>query len=63
MLSIRSVEYTFSDSIRCVSIRFVSTGIRCVSVRFVKYCMCIRFVSIRFVSIRFVNVSVNWWWC
>jgi hypothetical protein len=23
MVSIRSVEYTFSDSIRCVSIRFV----------------------------------------
>jgi hypothetical protein len=35
MFSIRSVEYTFSDSIRCVSIRFVS--IRCVSIRFVKY--------------------------
>jgi hypothetical protein len=35
MFSIRSVEYTFSDSILCVSIRFVS--IRCVSIRFVKY--------------------------
>jgi hypothetical protein len=35
MTSIRSVEYTFSDSIRCVRIRFVS--IRCVSIRFVKY--------------------------
>jgi hypothetical protein len=35
MFSIRSVEYTFSDSIRCVSIRVVS--IRCVSIRFVKY--------------------------
>jgi hypothetical protein len=51
MFSIRSVKYTFSDSIRCVSIRFVS--IRCVSIRFVKY-------SIRFVGtgISFVNVSV-----
>jgi hypothetical protein len=35
MFSIRSVEYTFSDSIRCVSIRFVS--IRCMSIHFVKY--------------------------
>jgi hypothetical protein len=35
MFSIRSVEYTFSDSIRCMSIRFVS--IRCMSIRFVKY--------------------------
>jgi hypothetical protein len=35
MFSIRSVEYTFSDSIRCVSILFVS--IRCLSIRFVKY--------------------------
>jgi hypothetical protein len=35
MFSIRSVEYMFSDRIRCVSIRFVS--IRCVSIHFVKY--------------------------
>jgi hypothetical protein len=35
MLSIRAVEYTFSDSIRCVSIRFAT--IRCVSIHFVKY--------------------------
>jgi hypothetical protein len=35
MLGIHSVEYTFSDSIRCVSIRSVS--IRCVSIRFIKY--------------------------
>jgi hypothetical protein len=38
MFSIRSVEYTFSDSIRCMSICFVS--IRCVSIRFVKYTFC-----------------------
>jgi hypothetical protein len=37
MVSIRSVEYTFSESIRCESIRFVRTSIRCVSIRFVKY--------------------------
>jgi hypothetical protein len=48
-VSIRFVEYTFSDSIHCVSIRFVS--ICFVSIRFVS----IRFVSIRFVSIHFVN--------
>jgi hypothetical protein len=42
----RSVEYSFSNSIRCVSIRFVS--IRCVS---------IRFVSIRCVSIHFVKYT------
>jgi hypothetical protein len=48
-VSIRFVEYTFSDSIQCVSIRFVS--MRFVSIRFVS----IHFVSIRFVSIRFVN--------
>jgi hypothetical protein len=35
MFSKLSVDYTFSDSIPCVSIRFVS--IRCVSIRFVKY--------------------------
>jgi hypothetical protein len=46
MFSILSVEYTFSDSIRCVSIRFVSIS-----------CVSIRFVSIRCVSIRFVKYT------
>jgi hypothetical protein len=41
------VEYTFSDSILCVSILFVS-------IRFV----CIRFMSIHFVSILFIKLPI-----
>jgi hypothetical protein len=58
MVSIRSVEYRFSDSIRCVSIRFVS--IRCVSIRFVKYTFReYTFCEYTFCKCIYITVSVT----